>query len=263
MELLDREVTAKIVVPSEDELLALYAEAERAGELKPGATYERFQTHMLGLAKQRNTAERRNDYLHELMLAAGVRKDPDELGLNRLTVRSGTAFPAQGADKPVVTIVEFTDFASPFCAQANATIRQVLDVYGAVVKVVFRQKPKADDQGARKASEAALCANEQKRYWDYRQQLFTNQSRFSTDALIGYASTLGLEPKAFTECLNSGRMSASVSADSAEAAALKLDGSPEFVANGIRFSGAPPFKDFAHLVDDERMLLRPRKGGAG
>jgi protein-disulfide isomerase len=68
--------------------------------------------------------------------------------------------PVKGAATAPVTIVKFTDFHCPFCKRVLPTLTQLESQYGDRVKLVFRDYP--IDQlhpGARKAHEAARCAN--------------------------------------------------------------------------------------------------------
>ena len=167
-----------------------------------------------------------------------------------------TGFEDHPAETDLVTIVEFADFASPHAAQANGVVREVLEKFPDSVRVVFRQNPKANDEAAGQAARAAVCAHDQQRYWEYRQLLFGDQQRLTTDALVGHAAKLGLNADAFATCLRSQRVSASVSKDVAEAEALDLDGSPEFLVNGIRLSGAHQFKTFARIIESERQGVR-------
>ena len=53
---------------------------------------------------------------------------------------------------------------------------------------------------AKPAAEAAQCANEQGKFWEYHDKVFANQSGLSDDDLKKYATELGLNVEAFTAC---------------------------------------------------------------
>src|SRR6185295_19398255 len=74
--------------------------------------------------------------------------------------------PTRGNAKAPITIVEFSDFQCPFCSRLNPTLEQVMSKYGDKVRIVFRQYPLPMHQNAEKAAEAALCANEQGKFWE-------------------------------------------------------------------------------------------------
>jgi protein-disulfide isomerase len=97
---------------------------------------------------------------------------------------SADGSPFKGAATAPVTIVEFSDFHCPFCKRVLPTLAQIESQYGDKVKLIFRDYP--IDQlhpGARKAHEAARCANEQGKFWAYHDLLFANAPRMSPEQL--------------------------------------------------------------------------------
>jgi protein-disulfide isomerase len=171
--------------------------------------------------------------------------------------------PAKGPANARVTIVEFSDYQCPFCARFHtATLPQIQKEYIETGKVrhVFRNMPlEAIHPQAFKAHEAALCANDQGKYWEMHDQLFANQRALQPQQLIGHAKTVGLDPAAFQTCLDSGKHAALIRADLDEAERLGLNGTPAFLigVNGpdgkvknVRFvSGARPFADFKAAIE--------------
>jgi protein-disulfide isomerase len=154
-----------------------------------------------------------------------------------------------------VTIVEYTDFNGQFTAMGNATIQKVLEAYPKDVRVLFRHKPELTDDVGLQAAEAALCADDQGRYWDYRQASFRDQRQLDRDSLIRRAGELGLESRRFEACLDSHDHRKAVEADVAEARRYGLAGSPAFSINGTPLSGAHQFRMFRRLIEVE---LAPR-----
>jgi len=86
-----------------------------------------------------------------------------------------------GSANAPVTMIIFGDFQCPYCRQAYDTAeKQVRDTYvkDGKVKMVFRDFPlDAVHKSARPAAEAARCAGEQGRYWDYHDGLYDNQDQ--------------------------------------------------------------------------------------
>jgi protein-disulfide isomerase len=82
------------------------------------------------------------------------------------------------------------------------------------------------------ASEAALCAADQGKYWAYHGQLFTNQKEFTKDDLKGYAKAIGLDTKTFNSCLDNSKHTKEVNAMTSEAMKLNLEGTPSVFLNG-------------------------------
>ncbi len=118
------------------------------------------------------------------------------------------------------------------------------------VRLVFKDFPLDFHPGARPAAEAARCAAESGRFWEYHDLLFVGQPDFSREALVGYAARLGLAQPAFTACLDSGRFRKAVDTDLAEGEALGVRGTPTFFINGRRLVGAHPVEAFREAVQD-------------
>jgi protein-disulfide isomerase len=158
----------------------------------------------------------------------------------------------KGSKDAPVAIVEFSDFQCPFCRNVNATLRQVMERYPGKVKLVFRDYPLAQlHPGAPKAHEAARCAAEQGKFWEYHDVLFERSPRHSPDELKQYAQDLKLDGAAFAQCLDSGRQAAEVGKDLEEGARLGVTGTPSFFINGRSLEGAQPFTAFQKLIDSE------------
>ena len=104
---------------------------------------------------------------------------------------------------------------------------------------------------AKPAAEAAQCANEQGKFWEYHDKVFANQRAISDDDLKKYASELGLNVEAFAACYSSGKFRADVEKDAAEGAKVGVKGTPAFFVNGRFLSGAQPFEAFKTIIDDE------------
>lgn len=104
---------------------------------------------------------------------------------------------------------------------------------------------------AAKASEAAHCAGDQGKYWEYHDVLFENQKALQPEQLKQYAATLRLNQPAFDQCLDSGKHAARVQAGLQEATTLGLSSTPSIFINGRLVTGAQPFEAFQAIIDEE------------
>lgn len=137
----------------------------------------------------------------------------------------------RGDKNAKLTLIEFTDYECPFCGRhSRDTAPQILKNYVETGKIryVFNDLPLAMHAHARKAAEAALCANDQGKYWEMHDLLFSNQQALDNANLSAYATKLGLNLPAFQKALESGKYAAKVSANEAEAARLGFSGAPSF-----------------------------------
>ncbi len=169
--------------------------------------------------------------------------------------------PAKGPAGAPVVIVEFSDFECPFCGRVNPSIEEAISTYGDQLRVVFRQFPLNIHPRAQKAAEAALCANDQDKFWQMHDALFVDQRKLEVADLKAKASALGLDQAKFDECLDGGKQAARVAADLADGQAAGVTGTPALFINGRVISGAVPFADLAKIIDDEllRKGIQPKK----
>ncbi len=163
--------------------------------------------------------------------------------------------PWSGSKDAKVVIVEFSDFQCPFCARAFPTVQQIKSTYGDRILFVYRDFPLSSiHPDAEKAAEAAQCAFEQDRFWDYHDLLFGKQDEWvgvGVPKFMEYASDIGLDSEAFNGCLNSGKYAEEVAKDQRDGAEVGVTGTPAFIVNGQLISGAQPFAVFQNAIDAE------------
>ena len=141
--------------------------------------------------------------------------------------------PTLGSATAPVTLVEFSDYQCPFCKRHATTvmpdiIKEFVD--SGKVRIVMREFPIENlHKNAKDASLAALCSNEQGKYWQMHDVLFANQKALAPDDLKKYAATLGLDTDAFNRCLDEGKYAQQVAASVSEGQKLGISGTPSFV----------------------------------
>lgn len=172
---------------------------------------------------------------------------------------------AMGDPNAPVKIEEFSDFQCPFCARFyEDTEWQIAESYVAdgTVYFVYRSFGSFIGPESKAAAEAAYCAGDQNKFWEYHDILFANQTgenvgAYSNRRLQAFAEELSLDMGAFNNCLNSGKYSDRVEQDRADGTAAGVTGTPAFVVsytvNGeqkTRFiSGAYPFDQFQAEIE--------------
>ena len=163
--------------------------------------------------------------------------------------------PVKGEENAPITIVEFSDFQCPFCERFfKETLPQIEKEYieTGKVKLVYRDFPLREiHSDAQKAAEAAECADEQGKFWEYHNMLFENQEALKIADLKEYAVTLKLDTQEFNNCLDKSEKAEEVNADSKEGESYGVTGTPAFFINGILVSGARPFEDFQAIIEEE------------
>ena len=194
-------------------------------------------------------------------------REPQEVGLGQANlqplgqesrgekVNVGTgSLPALGDPKAPVTIVEFSDFQCPYCerffSQTELQLRKNFVETGKA-KIFYRDYPLPPEfhPNAQKAAEAARCANEQGKFWEYHDYIFNNQSDISVSALKQYAAALNLNTEKFNSCLDSGKYASAVQKDLQEGTALGVSGTPTSFINGKSIVGAVPYETFVQEIE--------------
>jgi len=172
---------------------------------------------------------------------------------------------AMGDPNAPITIEEFSDFQCPYCARFyEETEHQIADTYvtDGTVRFVYRSFGNFIGAESKAAAEAAYCAGDQGKFWEYHDILFANQTgenvgAFTDRRLQAFAEALSLDMDAFNSCFNSGKYSDRVNQDRVDGTAAGVSGTPAFVirytVNGeekTRFiSGAYPFSEFQTQIE--------------
>jgi protein-disulfide isomerase len=147
------------------------------------------------------------------------------------------------------TVVVFCDFQCPYCAAGRGILDQVVAAHPGDVRIVFRHFPlESKHPDAPRAAAAAVCAQEQGRFWPMHDMMFTHQRELDASGIRRLARTAGLDLVAFDQCLFTGRRASDWQRDAADAAALGVTGTPTYFVNGRGIEGAIPFATLDALV---------------
>jgi protein-disulfide isomerase len=159
--------------------------------------------------------------------------------------------PAFGPAYPKVTIVEWSDFQCPYCSRAAPAVERLRAPYGKDVRVVFRNLPLPMHPNARIASQAAMAAHAQGKFWPMHDRLFADQSALDRASLDRAAEQLGLDMARFRKDFDSAEVKARIDADMAAAESAGVRATPSFFVNGRLFEGALSFEQFKAEIDRE------------
>ncbi len=254
-DLVKAEIDSKLAEPSTEDIAKFYAEnQQRMG----GRTLEQVSGDIKNFLQGQKATARRHDYLVEVMAKnnAVILLDPP-----RVTVKVRDEDPAKGPKNAPVTIVEFSDFQCPFCKRAYTMVEEVVKSYGDKVRLVFRDYPLGFHPQAIPAAEAARCAGEQGKYWEYANHMMTVEGSLQDDDLKKRAGDVGLDIAKFTECTAGTVHEDSIKASVDEANTLGVTGTPTFFINGRIMVGAKPEEEIKAVIDEE--IARATRKAAG
>jgi protein-disulfide isomerase len=171
--------------------------------------------------------------------------EPQRVALN------SSGHPALGGMNAPVTIVEFTDFQCPFCKKTEDTLKQLRAKYGDKIRIVHMDFPLPFHSHALDAAKGARCANDQGKFWQFRDALFADQSKLAPADLKATAKKLGLNTGQFDACLDKAKYDSQVKSDQAAGEKVGVDGTPAFFIDGRPLTGAQPASKFEEIIDDE------------
>ena len=196
-------------------------------------------------------AQQRQDYLRRLRAETNVTLYLQEPASARVQVEANKGF-ARGSKDAPIAIVEFSDFQCPFCKAVISTVHQLMAQYAGKVKWIFRDYPIPSLHPlAPKAHEAARCAAEQGKFWEYHDLLFERSPRHSPSELKEYARALKLNGEIFAKCFDSGKYQPAVASDVQERAKLGASGTPTFFINGRMLVGNQPISAFQKIINSD------------
>lgn len=158
--------------------------------------------------------------------------------------------PSFGPKDAKVVLVEFSDFQCPYCSAAAKATKQIKEKYGDKVRFVFRQFPLPFHQDAHPASQAALFAHEQGKFWEFHDLLFENQRALTREDLEKYADQLKLDKAKFKKALDEKTYAAKVDADMKLGEEVVVQGTPTLFLNGARVANPTDFEDISKRIDE-------------
>jgi len=155
-----------------------------------------------------------------------------------------------GDEDAPVTLVEFGEYESEVCAKANEVVKQILEEYDGKVKFQFRHFPQTKiHQRSLKASEAAVAAVQEGKFWEMHNVLFQNRRQLGTVSLKLHSREAGISNKKFLEDLVNGKYGWQVQDDLKEGIDRGVKDIPAFFINGERFVGKPTFANLSSAID--------------
>ncbi len=166
-----------------------------------------------------------------------------------------------GDESAPVTLVEFSDFQCPFCRSFyGGAYQEIKEKYvdTGKVKFVYRDYPLSFHQDALPAAMATECARDQKgdeSFFAMHDKIFDGQSGGGTvaiprDSLDQYAKDLELDFNEYTTCMDEEKFKSEINADMLAGQKAGITGTPGFIVDGQKISGAQPFSVFEEVIEN-------------
>jgi protein-disulfide isomerase len=171
---------------------------------------------------------------------------------------SATAFEGYtlGSDSAPVEIIEYSNFACPWCAQfailTKPDVRERL-ISAGMVRWVYRDFLLGGHDAGNLAHQAAACTGEQGLFWPMHDQLFYNQRRWMEGrrpgrTFRGYARDLGVSMDQYDDCMDEQRYLGRILATKEQALTMGIQSTPTFIIGGLMVAGAISYDSLRALV---------------
>jgi len=172
------------------------------------------------------------------LMAAGALILPN-ISANPIPERPNPQGTSMGDPNAPVKVEEFSDFQCPYCARYHLEQEpEIIEKYVSTGQVYVTFTPFSFlGPESFSAAEAAYCALDQGKFWEYTDTLYRNQSgenrgAFSDNRLQAFAREIGLNMDEFNDCYQSGKYEQAVLDDRDTAQERGVNATPMFFVNG-------------------------------
>ena len=160
-----------------------------------------------------------------------------------------------------ITILEWGDYQCTFCYRFHeSSLNVILTEYveSGKVKLVFKDFP-LNGPDSILAAEATYCADDQGKYWEYHDEVYTNWAGERTgwvnyDSLNQFAKSVDLELEQFSSCLIDHKYRQKVLELEKFGRDIGIDATPSFLIFNdekiIKIRGNQPIDAFRQAIDD-------------
>jgi protein-disulfide isomerase len=177
--------------------------------------------------------------------------EPDSL------VRRADLSRIMGDSAARVWMVIVSDFECPYCKMWHDSVDQQLrDEYVKTgkVRLAFVNFPLSQHPNAVPASEAAMCAGAQGKFWEMHDAIFATQAQWKTQpggmpTLLSLANRIGVDYEEVQRCMQADRMVPMIQSDYQRAVQAGANSTPTFIIGSQRLSGVVPMADLRRVLD--------------
>lgn len=168
------------------------------------------------------------------------------LASNRAEIETPFAGAVGGNPKGDVTLVEFFDYACPYCHAAQADIARLI-AGDPKLRVVYRDFPVLSAESG-EAAMASLSAAQQGKYAAFHDRMFATPGKVAHERTIATVRAAGLDEMRTAKDLNNPALKAEIKKNLDLGRALGLTGTPSFVVGEKILSGAVGHRVLADAI---------------
>jgi protein-disulfide isomerase len=163
----------------------------------------------------------------------------------------------RGSETAPIWLVEISDFQCPYCKRWHDESFAAIDreyVNTGKVRLAYLNYPLGMHANARAASEAAMCASVQGKFWPLHESLFTTQEKWAPQAnpmttFDSLAVAAGVDASAWRSCMSTHATAKLIDADRDRSSTAGVQSTPTFFVGDRKLEGAYPVDSFRVAID--------------
>lgn len=171
--------------------------------------------------------------------------------------------PSRGPKNAPVTIVMFSDFQCPFCNRVEPTLAELRTKYGDDLRIVWKDLPLEFHKNAEPAAivaRVAFMAKGDAGFWHVHDRMFAEQKLLGPQSYVRWLSEVGVDETKYDQLAPAAVEAVRANEDLAKR--LNMQGTPNFLIDGERITGAQPAGKFQEIIDGHLEKARNlRKAG--
>jgi protein-disulfide isomerase len=164
--------------------------------------------------------------------------------------------PSEGAAKPEVTVVEFSDFECPSCQHAAGYLKPILEAHGDKVRYIRYDTPLVTIHPwalAAAVAGRAIWHQKPELFWKYKEQVYANQEKLSAFAIDdfarGFASDHDLDMAKYDADVKSPELHTELVNSAGNAFGNDVRATPTYMVNGTMVDAGTDGKGLVEYVD--------------
>jgi protein-disulfide isomerase len=166
-------------------------------------------------------------------------------------IPQGTSF-SQGTEKPLLTLVEFSDLQCPYCAQSAPILDSLARAYPNEVKVIFKHFPLSFHPQAKAAAAAAIAAGKQGKFFEFRYKVAPHFRDLKDSLYVGVAKEIGLNVEQFKKDMAlTPDVNRILDEDMQLGRKIGVEGTPTIFVNG-RLAADRSYEYFERMIQQAR-----------
>ncbi len=165
-----------------------------------------------------------------------------------------------GADKPRLTIEEYSDYQCPYCQRGHDEMRKLIETHPKSIRLVHRHYPldhscnqmlnRPFHPYACSYAKIAFCAQKQNRFWEANDYLFQEGRRKDSVSEKEIAEAIGINASRLAKCVKSDEPLSAIRSDLRAGGALGIRGTPTYVVDEHVFPGRVPKEVLNSLINE-------------